>query len=333
MSCINGFPIDITNNPKGTCDLKCKFSFKYNDSTSTITNIGKKYLKLSYEKINTYPVVFNSYPYYVSDVLIFSPSLHTYSGLRADAELIIKHSSDYNTRLWVCIPLVKSNSVNKYTQTLDNIINASKFANKSGSSTYMKETINLNDFIPNKKFYTYKNCANSENFIVFSKDDGAFATIKESQLTDLKKNIGDYTSFIKTNQTNEFYVNNKGPEGLSGDITGDIYIDCKPVSDDGKIIEDTPPKMSSLEEMFSPESMKKFKDSNAFKILIAFLSLIGIFILYKIIMKIIDKFFGAEEGGDTGKPKPIVNDSGTPVSSSASSSASADVETGEKSSS
>lgn len=298
MSCINGFPIDITNNPKGTCDLKCKFSFKYNDSTSTITNIGKKYLKLSYEKINTYPVVFNSYPYYVSDVLIFSPSLHTYSGLRADAELIIKHASDYNTRLWVCIPLIKSNSVNKYTQTLENIIsNASKFANKSGSSTYMKETINLNDFIPNKKFYSYKNCANSENFIVFSKEDGAYSTIKEEQLNNLKKIIKDYTSVIKTNQMNKFYVNNQGPQSLAGDVTGDIYIDCKPVSEDGKIIEDASPKMSSLEEMFSPESMKKFKDSNAFKILIAFLSLIGIFILYKIIMKIIDNFFGVEESG------------------------------------
>lgn len=308
MSCINGFPIDITNNSKGTCDLKCKYSFKYNDSTSTISNIGGKYLKLSYEKINTYPVVFNSYPYYVSDVFIVSQSLHTYSGMRADAEILIRHMSDYNTVLWVCIPLIKSNSVNKSTEILENIIsNASKFANKASLTTYLKESINLNHFIPNKKFYSYKNCKSSENFIVFSKDDGAFATIKEEQLNTLKNIISDYTSVIKTNQISDFYVNNQGPQSLAGDVTGDIYIDCKPVSDDGKIIEDAPPKMSSLEEMFSPESMKKFKNSNAFKILIALLSLIGIFILYKIIMKVIDKFFGEEVNPNSSISTKIIN--------------------------
>jgi carbonic anhydrase len=301
MSCINGFPIDITNNPKGTCDLKCKYSFKYHDSISTIKNIKKMYLMLSYEKINTYPVIFNSNPYYASDVFIFSPSLHTYSGMRADAEILIRHMSDYNNVLWVCIPLIKSNTVNKSTEILENIItNASKFANTAGSTTYLKKSINLNHFIPpNKKFYSYKNCKNNENFIVFSKDDGAFVTIKEDQLNNLKKIIGDYTTVIKISKGIDFYVNNQGPQSLAGDVTGDIYIDCKPVNDDGKMIEDSPPKMSSLEEMFSPESMKKFKESNAFKILIAFLSLIGIFILYKIIMKILDNFFGVEGESDS----------------------------------
>lgn len=297
MSCINGFPIDITNNPKGTCDLKCKYSFKYNDSTSTIKNVGGKYLKLSYEKINTYPVVFNSYPYYVSDIYIFSPSLHTYSGMRADAEILIRHMSDSNTVLWVCIPLIKSNTMTKSTEVLENIIsNANKFANKSGSTTYLTNKINLNHFVPSKKFYSYKNCKNDENFIVFSIEDGGYSIIKENQLTNLKKIIGDYTTTIKTNKMDDFYVNNQGPQSLAGDVTGDIYIDCKPVSDDGKIIEDAPPKLSSLEEMFSPESMKKFKESNGFKVLIAILSLIGVFILYKLVMKIIDKVFGAEEG-------------------------------------
>ena len=309
MSCVNGFPIDITNNPKGTCDLKCKYSFKYNDSISNITNKGTS-LKLTYDKTNTYPVVFNSNPYYVSDISIFSPSLHTYSGMRADAEILIRHMSDYNNVLWVCIPLIKSNTMTKSTEVLENIIsNANKFANKANSTTYLKNNINLNHFIPSKKFYSYKNCTNNENFIVFSKDDGGYAIIKEEQLSLLKNIISDATSTIKTTKNDEFYVNNQGPQSLAGDVTGDIYIDCKPVSDDGKIIEDAPPKLSSLEEMFSPESMKNFKNSNTFKLLIALLSIIGFFILYKLVMKLIDKLFGAEEGGGDAivQSKPSVN--------------------------
>ena len=40
-------PIDINDTPTNTCDLKCKYSFKYKESTSTITN-NQYYLSLTY---------------------------------------------------------------------------------------------------------------------------------------------------------------------------------------------------------------------------------------------------------------------------------------------
>ena len=39
MNCENSTaPIDINNNPTGTCDLKCKFNYKYKESGSKLTN-------------------------------------------------------------------------------------------------------------------------------------------------------------------------------------------------------------------------------------------------------------------------------------------------------
>jgi hypothetical protein len=292
--------MDITSNdiikPKGTCDLKCKYSFKYNDSVSTITNTGI-FLKLTYERPNAHPVLFNSFPYYVSNVYIYSPSLHTYSGVKADGEILIEHISDYNIPLWICIPLIKNEAFNKSSNILDYIIgNAFKYMKPDSQPYNLTNTINLNDFIPNKKFYSYRSCDN-KNYIVFSKDDGAYCTIKNQTLVNLKSIIKNSTIEVNNDKDREFFVNDKGPQSLSGNVADDIYIDCKPVSDDGNIIESIPtkPKETFLEEMFNPENLKKFKKSVFFYILIGILSLIGLYILFKILMKIIDSFGGNEQ--------------------------------------
>ena len=63
MSCsTSNSPIDITDKNSGVCSLKCKYMFKYNDSSTTINNKGD-YLRLSYDKPSTDPVVYNSVPY------------------------------------------------------------------------------------------------------------------------------------------------------------------------------------------------------------------------------------------------------------------------------
>lgn len=298
MTCVNKYPMDITNNniikPKGTCDLKCKYSFKYNDSISTIINTGN-YLKLSYERHNTHQVLFNSSPYYVSNIYIYSPSLHTYSDVKADGEIIIEHTSISDIPLYVCIPLIKNEASSKSSNTLDYIIdNAVKYMKPDSQPYNLINTINLNHFIPNKKFYSYKSCEN-KNYIVFSKEDGAYCTIKNKTLTNLKSIINNSKIEVNTNKDREFFVNNKGPESLSGNMRADdIYIDCKPVNDDGNIIESnsTKSKETFLEEIFNPENIKKFKKSIFFYILIGILVLIGLYILFKLLMKLIDSFGG-----------------------------------------
>jgi carbonic anhydrase len=233
MSCSKSTsPIDITNNPSGTCDLKCNYRFKYNESTTTIKNKGN-YLSFSYEKPNVDPVIYNSNAYYVEELRIYTPSLHKYSGVNSDAELIIVHASDYAGKLLVCIPIAQSE---KDTSSLDTfILLASQFANKIGKNTFSTKTMNLNSMIPKKKMYAYKGtlpfdtCNGEHNIIVFNKKDDAYIPLSKINLNLLKSIITKHSVLTRKNT---FYVNKKGPINSLGDTTGDIYIDCKPISED-----------------------------------------------------------------------------------------------------
>ena len=104
MSCLkSNSPIDISpTNVKGDCSLKCKYSFNYGDSFITIKN-KKKYLTLGYDNSNT-NVIFNGLKMQVSEIRVFSPSLHTFDGNKSDAEMIIIHQG-FGKNLLVCIPI------------------------------------------------------------------------------------------------------------------------------------------------------------------------------------------------------------------------------------
>ena len=49
-------PIDINNNPTGTCDLKCKFNFKYKESGSKLKN--NMYYHIKYNEVNEETITF-----------------------------------------------------------------------------------------------------------------------------------------------------------------------------------------------------------------------------------------------------------------------------------
>jgi len=115
MSCSNSTsPINIIRTQSsGTCDLKCNYRFKYNDSTTIIKNKGN-YLSFSYDKPNVDQVLYNSNSYYVEELRIYTPSLHKYEGTNSDAELIIIHRSDSAGKLLVCIPIVEIMNATSY---------------------------------------------------------------------------------------------------------------------------------------------------------------------------------------------------------------------------
>jgi carbonic anhydrase len=274
MSCPNSTaPINIDSSPIGNCELKCKYSYKYKDSPSKLTN-NTSFLSLTHEGSYPEPVTYNANKYNVDEIRIYTPSLHTYSGKRSVGEVIIRHTSP-TEKLIICIPLELDSKVN---QTLDTIItNAKKYTQKPGGST-MINSINLNSFIPNKKFYTYKGtlpynpCNGEYNYIVFSKNDNAYIPITNYQLDDLNKIITQNT--IKTAKNSSFYVNTKGPI-LTSQNNGDdnIYIDCKPVSDDGEVIGEKKLGSSTINTSFKGIDFDKIVDSIIFKVIIGFLLL------------------------------------------------------------
>ena len=295
MSCSDATaPIDITNNPTGTCDLKCKYSFKYKNTSSKLTN-KSYYLSLTHDQFFPAPVTFNSDSYQVSEIRIYSPSLHSYSGSKADGEIIIMHTGTQGSLL-VCIPLVKGgSSTSKSSLDLENIIsNAKKFTRKANQETPLQKSFNLNTFVPTgKPFYSYKAtlpfvpCNGEYNYVVFSKNDNAYVTISADQLETLKSVISSHSMEIKTGT--KFYVNSTGANtSAAGGKQEDIYIDCQPVTEDGEIIGlNDKPKDSSTQDFFKNINFSKIQNSALFQILIG---IIVCYLIYYIFMYLLRSF-------------------------------------------
>ena len=99
--------IDITpRNAAGTCDLKCAYTFDYPTSSSTLSNKGI-FIGLSYDAATMSPVTYNQAPYSVAQIQIYAPSLHTFGGVAAAAEIMIIHTPQKGgDNLYVCIPVI-----------------------------------------------------------------------------------------------------------------------------------------------------------------------------------------------------------------------------------
>jgi carbonic anhydrase len=301
MSCEKATaPINITDKPNGTCNLKCKYTYKYKD-TNTVLKNKKFYLSLTHERSYPSPVKYNEFDFNVDEVRIYSPSLHSYNGTKTDAELIIQHSSINGGLLFVCIPIVKTEETNSSTAFFEHIISsANLYANKENGSTVIKQPLNLNTFVPKTKYYSYNGtlpyppCTGDHAFVVFSKNDkNAFTTINSTSLAALKKIISETNFPVKTS---EFFVNTDGATlNITNTTTDDIYIDCSPVDDDGNVVGengepnkiDNKANFNGMPNFMKNISMDKIIKSIWFKIIIGILSgLIVFYIIYWVINKI-----------------------------------------------
>ena len=106
MSCNSATaPVDINKgSTEGPCSLKCRYQFNYSPSSCNVKNEGS-YISINYDKQSGMPPVkYNNVFFNVQEVRLFRPSLHTYNGSKAAAEMIIVHSGDSNNLL-VCIPI------------------------------------------------------------------------------------------------------------------------------------------------------------------------------------------------------------------------------------
>ena len=261
MSCLSSTaPIDIdAEKQSGTCDLKCNYQFHYSDSISTATNRGD-YISINYEPASAAPPVrFNSYEYTVSEMRIYTPSLHTYNGSKAKGECIIVHtSSSGNAPLLVCVPIINGDSATNASQYLSEVINTmSKTAPVDGDSTQIQQSVNLDDFVPSKPFYSYAGtqpyqpCKRKNNYVVFIPSD-SMCSFSHANLKMLKSIIrkNAYT----TNTSTPFFYNSNGPSQTSfqGD---DIYIDCQPVGESSE----------TTDMLYSGSSSSGNMDSTIFK--------------------------------------------------------------------
>jgi len=244
MSCLSSTaPIDIdAEKQSGTCDLKCNYQFRYSDSISTATNRGD-YISINYEPTSSAPPVrFNAYEYSVSEMRIYTPSLHTYNDTKAAGECVIVHtSSSGNYPLLVCVPIGVGDSASKASQYLSNVIKTmSKTAPVDKDSTQIPQSFNLDDFVPSKPFYSYTGtqpyqpCQGKNNYVVFTPSDSACSV--SSQVLETLRSVIQENAYT-TNTSTPFFYNSAGPGQSLNFGNDDIYIDCQPVGESEETID------------------------------------------------------------------------------------------------
>ena len=283
MSCPNATaPINIDKNTANTCNLKCEYSFTYQTTNLVASNKGE-YLSFRPDSQDTPPVTYNSDKYNVDEMRIYNPSLHTYSGANASAEIVIVHSNVTGSgNLLVCIPIISGDTISNSTTTLDTLISQlAKLAPTAGSDA---GTISLSSFtfgqiVPLKPFYSYTGtlpyspCNGTYNYVVYSKENAISMT---STAFKVLNNITSVNTYNTHSVSDGLYYNSTGPVlQTSG---GDIYIDCQPTGSDGEVlIGDT----STTSSLFDSNTISNIMNSGFLQVIIGVLLMIGLMAMFK----------------------------------------------------
>ena len=216
--------IDISSqNVSGKCDLKCAYNFKYSESNSNARNNGVM-IGLSYDNSSVPPVLYNNQKYNVTNIIITCPSLHTFNGSQAPAEIVIEHSPvNGGGQLFVAIPFSSSSESSTASNLVTKIIQSvATNAPSQGNSTNLSLTdFNLQNVVPNKPFFSYTDSGKND-WIVF----GILSAIplNSNTLTTLGQII---KPFPLPMIGNSLFFNSSGPNS-SGSVGDGIYISCKP---------------------------------------------------------------------------------------------------------
>ena len=240
MSC--NVPLNIVRQQTDKCSLKCKLWYKYGNSSCLIKNT-KDHLEITYDGDSD--VMFNMIPYTPTQILFFKPSIHTYDGQYADAEIVIAHKGGTNG-LFICIPIIVSQTMSSATGStiLENIF-------RNAPSTTDPITLNIQDFnannlIPKSSYFSYVapmipiggRCIeqSSAQYVVFHQRHGNM-TVSQNAMNSLGNLIHD--SYISTYEGKSFF-NETGTRanGFAGDW--EIFMDCQPVGESSEVVYQEP---------------------------------------------------------------------------------------------
>ena len=244
MSCTTATsPINISSKDyTDECSLKCQFKYNYARSPATTIKNAGNYLDFSYDKVK---VNYNNTDLRVQDIRLYTPSLHTFDGQKADGELIIRHM-DMGVSLLVCIPILISSNSSDASKTLAFLVSeaAKRTPNVGETAVVSANNFTLNNFIPKKKpFYAYEGtlpynpCNGEHQYIVFMPTSSS-VFLSSNTMATLKKII--VANDISIKPAPHYFLNKRGamftdPTSDEGD--DDIYIECHPTGADGELIQ------------------------------------------------------------------------------------------------
>jgi len=295
MSCkISTAPINISSGVNEEGGDNTNFSYNYGNSSCSITN-KSTYLDIScFDGINTINCGLTG-DLYVTSVRLYRPSLNTYDGRKADAELIITHSGG-GKNLYLCIPIESTTSSGGTTQWFRQII---PFApSKEGATKSINvSNFSLNDIIPKSTFIVYDGgtfdwgCSKSDVMILFTLDSAARIFYKNlKSLNNITKkhtyNVLSTPEYLKLNKKGTLAGAGKKP-GSSKSST----LTCSPILDqDGKNIEN-PDESSWVKKSkdYGSEINKKIEKYwiIVIGIIVGIIGLIGLIMLLRTLGKMV----------------------------------------------
>jgi len=272
MTCPNATsPIDITNNYDSICELKCEYSFNYPLTTLNLTNKGS-YIYMTTENTNTPPVTYNSNKYNVKEIRLYRNSLHTYSGKKSDAELVIVHNNNAGSgNLLVCVPIVIGSSNAETSSFFDFLMNQmSATANSQGKQTSLTNSnFSLDKIVPKKPFFSYNGtlpyspCNGSYEYIVFNKNNAITMSDKAFKIFSTMISENPYTT---QQNKNGLFFNKSGPILKTGTSNDEIYIECLPTGSSGEIlIKNETLNNSTMNAILHNHLLKELFNSSLFK--------------------------------------------------------------------
>ena len=235
MPCPTNAPINLPTAVNQPCSTKCNFEYNYGLASCSVTN-RTTYLDIQcFDGNNTIKSDMISGSLIVTGVRLYAPSLNTYDGFRADAELIITHSGGGRT-LYVCIPVISSVKSGSSAKWFSKVIPSAP-TKKGGGATVGVNVNNftLNDVIPQAAFTIYNdgtfdwNCAQDNVIILFNKNVAVNMKSRDySTLTSIIK-AASYAMGTPKYLTFNNIGTTAGPGKKSGGGKGKTMT-CKPIT-------------------------------------------------------------------------------------------------------
>ena len=235
-SCNATAPIDIPTgsnvNPiKGT--FTCIYDANLCSGASVTVSSDLSHLSIPCSGGTSNTISFYGKPYVPSEIRIYAPSLHTYNGSHADAEMLIVHtsSSSSNAGLIVSVPIAVSTSANSDLAAIfqaANTISANTIA--INASAPINDDINVNSFIPAKPYYVYygtlpyDSCSGNYYYAAFTDPISAAGPLSAI----VASNIATVPQSMKTN----LQKSKTGPVTGAGSDSAENYVLFQLVGDD-----------------------------------------------------------------------------------------------------
>ena len=307
MSCkITTAPINVPTGTNEEAAENTDFTYNYGVSACSVTN-KKTYLDINcYDGINTIHCGLTG-DLYVSNVRLYKPSLNSYDGRKADAELIITHSGG-GKNLYLCIPIESTTAKGGSVDWFNQIIPFSPATTNSSKSINVSN-LTLNAIIPKAPFVVYEGgtfdwgCSKQDVMIIFTMDNSA--KISYSNLRTLG-NIIEPSSYNVQPVPDYLKFNKRGTKAGAGKKAGSkksSTLTCTPIQDQNGNNLETPDQSSWVMEKDDLDSTqdKLTKQINKYWNIVLGV-IVGIIVLGLIIWGIRKARSAAGGGGAAARP-------------------------------